>query len=106
MVALSSYEAEYIALNEARKEAVWLQRILRELGPIRYSPSPTLIHEDNQGTIALAENPEFHRRTKHIDIRYHWVRDAVIRKLIAIKHIPTVEQAADGLTKTLQFKAF
>ena len=106
VVALSSCEAEYIALNEAGKEAVWLQRILKELGLIKYSPSPTLIHEDNQGTIALAENPEFHRRTKHIDIRYHWVRDAVIRKLITIKQIPTAEQAADGLTKALQVKAF
>lgn len=95
MVALSSCEAEYIALNEAGKEAIWLQRILKELGLINYSPSPTLIYEDNQGAIALAENPEFHRRTKHIDIRYHWVRDAIHRKLIT-----------DGLTKALTVKGF
>ena len=106
VVALSSCKAEYIALNEAGKEAVWLQRILKELGLIKYLLSPTLIYEDNQGTIALAENPEFHRRTKHIDIRYHWVRDAVLRKLITLEHISTVDQAADGLTKALQMKAF
>ena len=106
VVALSSCEAEYIALNEAGKEAIWLQRILEALGLIDYSPSPTLIYEDNQGTIALAENPEFHRRTKHIDIRYHWIRDAIGRKLITLEHISTREQAADGLTKALTVKAF
>ena len=106
VVALSSCEAEYIALNEAGKEAIWLQRILKELGLINYSPSPTLIYEDNQGTIALAENPEFHRRTKHIDIRYHWVRDAIHRKLITVEYVSTREQAADGLTKALTVKAF
>lgn len=84
MVALSSCEAEYIALNEAGKEAIWLQMILKELRLINFSPFPTLIYEDNQGTIALAENLEFHSRTKHIDIRYHWVRDAIHRKLITV----------------------
>ena len=106
MVALSSCEAEYIALNEAGREAIWLQRILKELGLINYSPSTTLIFEDNQGTIALAENPEFHRWTKHIDIRYHWVRDAIHRKLITVEYVSTREQAADGLTKALTVKAF
>lgn len=106
VVALSSCEAEYIALNEAGKEAIWLQRILKELGLINYSPSPTLIYEDNQGTIALAENPKFHRRTKHIDIRYHWVRDAIHRNLITVEYVSTREQAADGLTKALTVKAF
>lgn len=68
VVALSSCEAEYIALNEAGKEAIWLKRILKELELINYSPSSTLIYEDNQGTIALVENPEFYRQSKHIDI--------------------------------------
>ena len=106
VVALSSCEAEYIALNEAGKEAIWLQRILKELGLINYSPSPTLIYEDNQGTIALAENPEFHRRSKHIDIRYHWIRDAIAQKQITVDYVSTQEQAADGLTKALSVKAF
>ena len=58
-------------MNKAGKEAIWLQRILKELGLIDYSPSPTLIYEGNQGTIALAEDPEFHRQTKH------WIYDII-----------------------------
>ena len=99
MVALRSCEAEYIALNEAGKEAIWLERIFKELGFINYSPSPTLIYEDNQGTIALAENLEFHRRSKHIDIRYHWIRDVIAQKQITVDYVSTHEQAADGMTK-------
>ena len=106
VVALSSCEAKYIALNEAGKEAIWLQRILKELGLINYSPSLTLIYEDNQGTIALAENPKFHRRSNHIDIRYRWIRDAIAQKQITIDYISTHEQAADELTKALTVKAF
>ena len=105
VVALSSCEAEYIALNEAGKEAIWLQIILKEPELIDCSTSPTQVYEDNQGTIALEEIPEFHRRTKPIDIQYHWIRDAVIRKLITPKHLSSREQAADGLTTALNVKA-
>ena len=101
VVALSSCEAEYIALNEAGKKVIWLQKILKELGLIKYLPSPILIYEDNQGTIALAKNPEFYRQKKLIDIQYHWVRNIVLRKLITLEHISTVDQAADSLTKAL-----
>lgn len=101
VVALSSCEAEYIALNKAGKEAIWLQYIWKELGLIAYSPSPTLVYEDNRGTIALAINPEVYRRTQHIGIRYQWIWYAISGKLIEVGHIPTREQPADGLTKAL-----
>ncbi|KAG3230733.1 hypothetical protein PI124_g24169 [Phytophthora idaei] len=75
-VALSSTEAEYMALTEAAQEAIWLKAFLCELGEMK-SDDPVNIYEDNQGSIALAKNPEFHKRTKHIDIRYHFVRERV-----------------------------
>uniref|UniRef100_H3H925 Integrase catalytic domain-containing protein n=1 Tax=Phytophthora ramorum TaxID=164328 RepID=H3H925_PHYRM len=70
-VALSSTEAEYMALSEATQEAVWLKVFLCELGEMA-SDEAVKIYEDNQGSIALAKNPQFHKRTKHIDIRYHF----------------------------------
>uniref|UniRef100_A0AAV1UAW5 Uncharacterized protein n=1 Tax=Peronospora matthiolae TaxID=2874970 RepID=A0AAV1UAW5_9STRA len=65
-----------MALSEATKEAVWLKVLLRELGEMA-SDEVIKIYEDNQGSIALAKNPEFHKRTNHIDIRYHFVREKV-----------------------------
>ena len=106
MVALNFYEAEYIALNEVGKQAVWLQQILKELGLIDYSPFPALIYKDNVGTIAVVENPEFHRRTKYIDVRYDWVRNAIGRKLIEVEHIAAGDQAADEFIKACQMNAF
>uniref|UniRef100_A0AAV1UAD0 Uncharacterized protein n=1 Tax=Peronospora matthiolae TaxID=2874970 RepID=A0AAV1UAD0_9STRA len=75
-VALSSTEAEYMALSEATQEAVWLRVFLCELGEMT-SNQAVKIFEDDQGSIALAKNPEFHKRTKHIDIRYHFAREKV-----------------------------
>ena len=68
-VSQSSCEFEYYALSEAGKEGVWLRLLFQELGHI--SAAPTVIWADNQGAIALAENPEFHKRTKHINIKFH-----------------------------------
>lgn len=83
-----------------------MQEILKELRLLKYFSSPTLIKEDNQGTIAVAKNPDFHRQTKHIDIQYYWIRDAILWKLIAVKPNLTWEQAADRLIKALIVKAF
>ncbi len=72
IVALSTSEAEYVALSLATQEAVWLRRLLTDL---RAAPNgPTLLMEDNQGAIAIARNPIAHARTKHIDIRYHSIK--------------------------------
>ena len=98
-VALSTTEAEYIALTQAVKESFWIQRILRELG--RDAKDGNVIHEDNQGAIALAHNPEFHARTKHIDIQYHFVRNCVQDGRIQLRYCPTVDMIADQLTKPL-----
>ena len=98
-VAQSSCEAEYIAASEAVKEAVWIGRFLEELHQTRIYPIP--LYCDNQGAIALAKNPENHQRTKHIDVRYHYIREKEEDGTIAIKYLPTDQMVADGFTKSL-----
>jgi hypothetical protein len=98
-IALSSTEAEYMAATQAAKEAIWLRRLLAELGQ---GPSePTTVYEDNQSAIALAQNPVHHQRTKHIDIQYHFVRERVEAKDIKLEYISTADQLADLCTKAL-----
>ena len=99
MVAASSTEAEYMALLQATKESIWIQRLLSELG--RKAENAETIYEDNQGAIALANNPEHHARTKHIDVQYHFVRDYVEKGKIKLEYCPTDEMVADALTKPL-----
>ena len=103
-VSQSSCESEYYALSEAGKEGVWLRLLLQELGHI--SAAPTVIWAHNQGAIALAENPEFHKRTKHIDTKFHWVREVIERGTLLLEFLPTRFMAADGLTKPLPPKQF
>ena len=99
VVALSSTEAEYIALCSATQEAVWLRRLLGDLsGEVS---KPTVIMEDNQGAIALAQNPITHARTKHIDICHHFVREAIQDGIISLQYCHTKEMVADALTKVL-----
>jgi hypothetical protein len=98
-VALSSTEAEYMAACAAAQEAVFLRRLLTDLGYVQYGP--TVIHADNQGCIALSKNPIHHKRTKHIDVRYHYVRDLVDDGVVQLEYIHTNEQLADVLTKAL-----
>ncbi|KAG6590647.1 Gag-Pol polyprotein [Phytophthora cinnamomi] len=99
-VALSSTEAEYMALSEATQEAVWLKVFLRELGEMA-SDEAIKIYEDNQGSIALAKNPEFHKRTKHIDIRYHFVREKVEDGQVVLEYCSTKDMLADIMTKAI-----
>jgi transposase InsO family protein len=99
-VALSSTEAEYMALSEATQEAVWLKVFLCELGEMK-SDDPVKIYEDNQGSIALAKNPEFHKRTKHIDIRYHFVREKVEDGQVVLQYVSTTDMLADIMTKAI-----
>lgn len=98
-VALSSTEAEYMALSAGVQEALYLRQLLEDLG--YQQKSATVIREDNQGCIALAGNPIHHRRTKHIDIRYHFVRERIESGEIKVEYVPTEHQLADLLTKAL-----
>ncbi|KAH9292825.1 hypothetical protein KI387_042000, partial [Taxus chinensis] len=103
-VALSSSEAEYIAASMATCEAIWLRKLLVAL--FGQKVETTVIHCDNQSCIKLSENPVFHDRSKHIDIRYHFIRDCVQRGIVQLQYIPTEEQVADILTKALGKEKF
>ncbi len=142
-VALSSTEAEYIALTLAAKEATWIRLLLTELGLLQPDQQHALIkvserntsvrqiHQeldigrggedesggaskpiviplkgDNQGLIALAHNPVFQSRTKHIDIQHHYSRDEVTAQKIQLSYISTDDMIADGLTKALTHVKF
>lgn len=76
-VALSTTEAEYIAAVEACKEALWLKRFLKELG---LKQEKYVIYCNSQSAIHLSKNPRLHSKSKHTDIRYHWIRDALEMK--------------------------
>ena len=99
-VALSSTEAEYMALGAAACEALYMRNLLGELCPAAVPGSVTLF-EDNQSTIKQAFNLQSSERTKHIDIRYHFIKDHISKGDIAIEYIPTDRQPADALTKSL-----
>jgi len=103
-VALSTAEAEYMALASAAQEAIWMRQLLTDLrNPPR---EPTRIFEDNQSAICLAKNPQFHGRAKHIGIRYHFIREQVEKGTVELQYCPTEEMVADMLTKGLSRERF
>ena len=99
IVALSSTEAEYIALCAATQEVVWLRRLLHGVNQKQHDP--TSVFEDNQGAMSLSKNPKNHARTKHIDVKYHYVRQSVENEVIDVLYLPTADMIADTLTKGL-----
>jgi hypothetical protein len=103
-IALSSTEAEYMAMTHAGKEATFLQNIYGEVGIPTPLPTPLLV--DNQSAIALAENPIFHARTKHIDVRHHWIREKIESGQLELEYVPTADQVADIFTKPLNGEKF
>ena len=105
VMALLSCESEYMVMSEAGKEAMWMKWFLEEIGYRNRHESVTL-YGDNQGAIALAKNPHDNRRSKHIDVRYHWIRNHVNEGKIDLKWVPTADMAADGLTKPLPVPGF
>ena len=103
-VALSSAEAEYMALSAGVQEAIHLRQLMADLGfPQR---EPTTVYEDNQGCIALSENPVMHKRTKHIDVRHHFIRERLESGEVALRYVATQNQLADLLTKALNRDVF
>jgi hypothetical protein len=98
-VALSSAEAEYLAACDAAKEVVWLRAMLTALG---FAPvGPTVVWEDNQACIQMSTSDRSHDRTKHIDMRYHFVREQVAAGSLVLRYVPSRDNVADLLTKPL-----
>lgn len=98
-VAASSTEAEYMALYEAAREAMWLRSLAESIN--LKIINPIVIYEDNMGCIAIANNPTNHDRTKHINIKYHFSRDQIEKHVIKLEYVCTGKQIADTLTKPL-----
>jgi hypothetical protein len=105
VVAQSTTEAEYIAMSELVKEATWIRHLLEE---VRYKGQDLrriTLYSDNQSALSLAENPTFHRSSKHIAVCYHLVRQEVEEDRIQLTYIPTDHMPADSLTKALKTPA-
>ena len=103
-VALSTAEAEYVALASSAQEAVWMRQLTTELGSA--PTDATTIFEDNQSAISMASNPQFHGRAKHISIKYHFIREKVSDGMVKLRYCPTNEMIADMLTKGLPKEQF
>jgi len=96
-VTTSTAQAEYVALSHTTKEAVFLRQLLSELEGTDYGPIS--VQEDNQAAIAIAKNPVFHSKAKHIDICYHFTREAIVDRQIVLEYCNTNDMTADILTK-------
>ncbi|PPR03037.1 hypothetical protein CVT24_012297 [Panaeolus cyanescens] len=108
LVTTSSTESEYVALTHACKEVIWLRGLMSEVlagvglsHHVKDELKPTLLYCDNQGAIALSENPVYHARTKHIDIHFHFVRQSITTGDVKVEHIRTANMIADIFTKPL-----
>jgi hypothetical protein len=99
VVAPSTTAAEYVAAAEAVHEIMWLRRVLKQLG-ITIS-KPTALFIDNQASINIGLKPIHFARTKHLDIKFHIVREQALKGVVSLSYVPTTSQVADGLTKSL-----
>ena len=105
VVATSSLESEYMAMYAGIQELLWVRGLIRELTLFEAlvdGPTPFLV--DNKSAIDLANNPVYHKRSKHIDIKYHWLRQHVAREelnTVRLHHCTTLEMVADLFTKSL-----
>jgi hypothetical protein len=98
-MSLSSCESEFKAATAAAQQALWLRNLISEI--TKQEPAAITIFVDNNSAIALMKNPIFHGRRKHIDIKYHFIRECVENGQIIVKRVCTDEQKADALSKAL-----
>ena len=98
VVALSTTEAEYIAATEAVKEALWLRGLIGDLGMVQDNVD---VHCDSQSAIHLAKNQVHHGRTKHIDVRFHFIREIIESGEVILKKISTKDNPADMMMKVV-----
>ncbi|MCO5570232.1 hypothetical protein L7F22_023950 [Adiantum nelumboides] len=102
-VTQSTTEVEYVAASEACKEAIWLGRLVRDLGIKEETP---MLHCDSQSAIQLARNPVYHSKTKHVDVKYHFIREMVEDKQVQLVKVHTTDNPIDLLTKGLPRESF
>ena len=100
LVTLSTAEAEYVAATHAAKEAIWLCKLIGKLFPTLLA-STTPLYCDNQATLKLATDDNYHARTKHINIRYHFIQHVIATGVLKLLYCPTEDMLADMFTKAL-----
>ena len=98
IVALSTTEAEYVAVTEAANELVWLKGFLKEL---KRNQTDGILYSDSQSAIHLAKNPAFHSRTKHIEVKYHFIRSLLEKKALWLEKVRGDQNLADMFTKVV-----
>lgn len=103
IVALSTSEAEYIAASGATCQAIWLRRLLEDMN--LKQENPTVIYCD-KSAISLSRNPVHHSRAKHIELKFHFIREMVEKGVVALEYCSTYDQTADVLTKSLSREKF
>ncbi|GKB95479.1 hypothetical protein Tco_0981616, partial [Tanacetum coccineum] len=103
IVAISSTEAEYVAAASCCAQVLWMQNQLLDYG---FNFMNTEIHIDNESTICIVKNPVFHSKTKHIQIRHHFIRDCYEQRLINVVKVHTDDNVADLLTKGFDLARF
>ncbi|MDV3146713.1 MAG: Ty1/Copia family ribonuclease HI [Sweet potato little leaf phytoplasma] len=104
IVSRSSTEAEYRSLAQTAAELYWIRQLLCDLHI--FFPNPPILWCDNSSALALARNPIFHARSKHIEIDYHFVREKVVRGDLQVQHISSSSQLVDLFTKPLSTTLF
>ena len=104
VVAQSTAEAEYVSASKATSQAIWLRRIFEDIG--EKQKRGIVLYCDNKSAIAIAKNPVSHERSKHISIKYHFIREAQEKGEIQLHYCQTGEQLADIFTKALPREKF
>jgi hypothetical protein len=106
-VALSTMEAEYMAMSFAVQEAMWIRALAKEFNIETNCPEEAIhVFCDSQSAISLASTSAYHAKSKHIDVKYHFVREKINDKIVKLNYINTKEMPADFLTKSLNLKKF
>ena len=95
-----------MACTAAMQEAIWLKRFLQRQGIIAHSEEAVTLYSDSITAIAYAKDPKYHRKSKHIEIKYHFNRDTVARGEVVMKHISTGSMVANPLTKLIAKDVF
>ena len=104
IISLSTMESEYITMTHAVKETIWMCMFLGEILHPLYNPM--LLYYNNQSPITVVKDDQFHTRTKHIDICYHFIWEAIMRNILEVRYCPTQHMITDIFTKALPVKTF
>ena len=106
LYSLISNGSRYVACSSTIHEAVWLRRFLQDIGVVKTTFEPVTLYCDSMDALAYIKDSKYHGKTKHIQIRYNFVREMITQNEVALKHIPTNEMVVDPFTKPVARDAF